>query len=281
MGERWEAPAKVNLTLRVGSPDGSGLHPLSSLVQTIEWVDILDVEDSEEDTLDVEGAELPEGADNLVWRAIAALGGRRPPLRLRLEKRIAIAAGLGGGSADAAAALVAVAGMVGASDEAVRSAAARTGADVTFFLVGGTAEMAGHGERVAPLPGLDGFAVAVCVPPFELVTADVYRMWDELGGPTGPGLGGRTLPPVLRPDGPLVNDLTPAAVRLRPELSDWMADLAAAWARPVAMSGSGPAVFAFFADVDEASAAAGEVPVAARAAVGVDLRRLGVRRVDR
>ncbi len=281
MGELWACPAKVNLSLRVGRPDSSGLHPLSSLTQAVEWVDTLDVEDSDEDVLVIEGAELPEGGENLVWRAVSALGGRRPPLRMRLVKRIAVAAGLGGGSSDAAGALVAVGGLVGAGKERLAAAAARVGSDVPFFLTGGTAMMEGHGERVTSAPALTGFALAIVVPPFELHTAEVYRKWDELGSPVGPGFGGRSLPPSLRGEGPLINDLTPAALVLRPDLADWMADVSRAWGRPVVMSGSGPAVFAFFADGDEASEAAAAAPTDARAAVGAPLRPIGVAKVDR
>ncbi len=281
MDERWECPAKVNLSLRVGRRDASGYHPLSSLVQTLSWVDDLTVEEADEDVLVVEGAELPEGGDNLVWRALDALGLRRPALRMVLVKRIAVAAGLGGGSSDAAGALAACGRLIGAPAEGIAAAAARTGADVPFFLTGGTAVMEGRGDRISARPALAGFALAVVVPPFELATADVYRSWDELGEPTGPTPAGRSLPPSLRLEDPLVNDLAPAAVALVPALADWMRDLERSWGRPVIMSGSGPSLFGFFADEEEASAAAAEAPAGARAAVGVGLRRRGVAVADR
>lgn len=281
MAERWECPAKVNLSLRVGRRDASGYHPLFSLVQTLSWVDDLTVEEADEDALVVEGAELPEGGDNLVWRVLDALGLRRPALRMVLVKRIAVAAGLGGGSSDAAGAVAACGRLIGASAEGIAAAAARTGADVPFFLTGGTAVMEGRGERISARPALSGFALAVVVPPFELATADVYRRWDELGEPSGPTTAGRSLPPSLRLEDPLVNDLAPAAVALVPALADWMRDLERTWRRPVIMSGSGPSLFGFFADEEEASAAAAEAPPGARAAVGVGLRRRGVAVADR
>lgn len=277
MAERWECPAKVNLSLRVGRRDASGYHPLSSLVQTLSWVDDLTIEEADDDVLTVEGAELPEGGDNLVWRALDALGLPRPALRMVLVKRIPVAAGLGGGSSDAAGALAACGRLIGAPAEGIVAAAARTGADVPFFLTGGTAVMEGRGERIGPRPELGGFALAVVVPPFELATADVYRRWDELGEPAGPApAAGRSLPPSLRLEDPLVNDLVPAAVSLVPALADWMRDLARSWGRPVMMSGSGPSLFGFFADEEEASAAAAEAPPGARAALGAGLRRRGV-----
>ena len=88
MGE-WEAPAKLNLDLRVGRSDSSGKHPLRSLVQIIDWVDLVTIEEGDEDVLEVEGADLPEGGENLVWRAVEALAlAGRPPLVVRLRKHI-------------------------------------------------------------------------------------------------------------------------------------------------------------------------------------------------
>lgn len=272
---RWEAPAKLNLWLRVAPPADGGYHPVDSLVQTVELCDVLEIAEGEEDRLEVDGAELPTDGDNLVWRAVEALGPPRPALHLRLVKRIPVCAGLGGGSSDAAAALLAVAELTGRPRAAVAGRAASVGADVPYFLTGGTAHMSGFGERIEPAERLEGFAVALVVPPFELATPEVYRRWDELEGPVGPELSGRGLPPALRTHAPLVNDLTPAATDLRPELADWIADLSGIWGRPVGMSGSGPSLFACFADLDEAAAGAAEAPPAARAAVAADLRSTG------
>ncbi len=99
----------------------------------------------------------------------------------------------------------------------------------------------------------------IAVPNTELSTPAVYRRWDELGGPAGPVLDSGALPPAMRDLGPLRNDLYPAAVSLAAELADRAASLADLWSRPVAMSGSGPSLFAYFADLDEAASAAGAV----------------------
>lgn len=276
----WEAPAKLNLDLRVGSRDESGLHPLRSLVQTIEWCDRLTVEAGDEDLLEITGADLDVGDDNLVWRAVRELvPGRRPPLAIELEKLIPVAAGLGGGSADAAATLAAVADLLGVEREAVERAAPRVGSDVPFALVGGTAWMEGHGEILTRLDPLEGFAVAVAVPDFELATSDVYRRWDEMDEPLGPEIAGPGLPPALRGQGELRNDLTPAAVELRPELGEWMTELARAWGRPVIMSGSGPACFAFFLDLDEAEGARSGIE-STRGSRAAHLRPVAVRRIE-
>lgn len=272
----WEAPAKVNLDLRVAAADASGLHPLRSIVQTIELCDRLRIEEGDEDVLRIGDAGVPDDEDNLIWKAVKALGWEgRPPLDITLEKRVPVAAGLGGGSADAAATLLAVGGEMGRlPPRSLQTAAAAVGADVPFLLVGGTARIEGYGERITALDPLGGLGVAVVVPPFELATAAVYRQWDEMGGPTGPEFGGRLLPPPLRRLGELRNDLTPAAIALRPDLGDWMRDLGGRWSTPVMMSGSGPACFAFFVDPDEAGEAA-EGAGESRAAAAAGLRARG------
>ncbi len=94
----WEAPAKVNLSLEVGPRDESGKHQLRSLVQCLEWFDRLTFEEDDEDRLIIDGADLPDDGENLVWKAIQELRqGHLPQLVIRLEKKIPVAAGLGGG----------------------------------------------------------------------------------------------------------------------------------------------------------------------------------------
>jgi len=224
--------------------------------------------------LEPPGADLPAGGDNLVWKAVSALeeaGVKRPPLRITLQKRLPVGAGLGGGSADAAAVLTALGEMPGVSPARPRNAAAPIGSDVPAALLGGTVWAEGFGEEVARLPGLSGFAVAVVVPPFPLLTGDVYGMWDDLGEPRGREFPSRFLPPALRRSAPVRNDLTPAALRLRPELGDLIEAVAGAWERPVAMSGSGSSLFSFFVDIEEAAGAAREVEGLASVTVGADL----------
>jgi 4-diphosphocytidyl-2-C-methyl-D-erythritol kinase len=253
------------------------MHPLRSLVQTIDLLDMLRFEEADDDRLVVEGADLPEGGDNLVWKAIEALGGDRPRLDIHLAKQIPVAAGLGGGSADAAAAMAAIGEMTRRPASSVAAAAPTVGADVPLFLVGGSLWMEGYGERIGPVAPLDGFAIGLVVPHFELSTADVYRRWDELGGPSGEERGDRSLPPGLRAEGPFRNDLLPAALDLEPPLGDVISDLSDRWGRPVWMSGSGPSLFAYFADEEEATDAAGAVAGPEwRAAHGAGLRRQGV-----
>lgn len=271
----WLAPAKVNLTLMVGPRSASGLHPVRSLIQTVDWCDRLEVGEAGEDRLEVRGADLPTGEDNLVWKAVAALEREtalgRPALGFWLDKRIPVAAGLGGGSADAAAVLAALGRMLDLDGAALRRAAPRIGSDVPAALRGGSLWVEGFGERVSTHPALSGFALGVAVADFPVLTADVYRTWDDLGGPRGADFPGAALPPALRRSTSFRNDLQPAALGVRPELGDLMAHLSRAWGRPVAMSGSGPSMFAYFTDREEAAAAAAEVGAGFSSAVGVEL----------
>jgi 4-diphosphocytidyl-2-C-methyl-D-erythritol kinase len=281
----WEAPAKVNLSLELRSPERDGMHPLRSLVQAIEWCDLLEVDEGDEDTLEIEGADLPDDGENLVWKAVTALrqklGQDRPSLHIKLTKAIAVAAGLGGGSSDAAASMLALAALRKASVDLVSETAPTVGADVPFFLVGGTAWIEGFGEQITEARiDTESWALAIAVPDFELRTADVYQAWDRLEEPIGPALDGRALPPSLREHGPFRNDLTPAAMALRPELGDWIAEVAETWDRPVAMSGSGPSLFAFFADSDEADSAVKALSGSVRASRAARPRRTGAVRIS-
>ena len=279
-GWRVRAPAKLNLSLRVGERDGSGLHPVSGLFLTVDHCDLIYMRIGDRDRLRVIGdPRLPDGGDNLVWKAIAALReatGADAPVEAELLKRIPAAAGLGGGSSDAAAALLAyrrLAVPAASPDECdLDEIAGRVGADVPFCLRGGLRFVSGYGERLGPpLPLPGDFAAAAAVPPAELPTARVYETWDRLAGGGGAGPPGeaareKDLPPSLREYGPLGNDLYPAATRLAPEIDDWRAELSARWDRPVLMSGSGPALYGLFADREEAAGGLALVPEEARSA---------------
>ena len=276
----FEAPAKLNLSLLVEPPKADGYHPINSLVQTIEWCDRLEVEEAEDDDFTVVGDKL-DPKDNLVRKAVEAARRLRPvpPLSIHMKKRIPIGAGLGGGSSDAAATLVAAFSFGAATDAEIAETASSLGADVPLFLVGGTILMSGYGEVIETQPALDGLAVAVAVPDFSLSTAEVYRRWDELEGPTGETASLISLPPPLRGPMPIRNDLTPAAMDLEPALGDFMADLRGLWGSAVLMTGSGSACFGFFPDQGEADDAARAASGWSRVAFGADLRDRGVSRV--
>ena len=269
---RAGAYAKVNLGLRIRSRDADGYHPLRGVFQTIDWRDDIIVEDANEDGMEVPGGGAPEDETNIAWRAVTAArdaGNGARPLRVVLTKRIPSPAGLGGGSADAAAALNLAARRFSVSFDDVRRIAVDLGSDVPFAIVGGTAIVTGRGEFVSPQPDASGFALAVVVPPITLDTASVYRSWDRLDGPRGPEIGADDLPPALRHYAPLANDLYPAAVAMDGAIDEWRAELSSRWGVPVMMTGSGAAMFAYFPTREEADDAVSQAPhgaIAARAA---------------
>jgi 4-diphosphocytidyl-2-C-methyl-D-erythritol kinase len=273
----YEAPAKLNLSLLVSPPRDDGYHPLESLVQTVEWCDLLDAEPAEGSDHLESGIE-----DNLIEKALHALRdfGHVPPLAMRLSKQIPIAAGLGGGSSDAAAALLAGAELGGLPHISVTEAAIGVGADVTLFLTGGTQMMTGVGYEVEALRPLEDFAVAVVVPEFGVSTAEAYARWDRLEGPEGDPVPDGLLPPSLRGRMPMRNDLVPAAIDLEPLLGDFMADVRAVWGTSVCLTGSGSACFGYFPTVEEASEAAERVSDLTRDGRGVGLRHVGAKRLD-
>lgn len=266
---RAAAYAKINLGLQIRSRDADGYHPLRGVFQTIDLRDEVTVEDADEDTIVVPGGGAPEDETNLAWRAVAAArnAGNDPrPTRVILTKQIPSPAGLGGGSADAAAALNLAARRFSVSFDDVRRIAVDLGSDVPFAVVGGTAIVTGRGEFVSPQPDASGFALAIVVPPIALDTASVYRAWDRLGGPRGPKIVAGDLPPALRDYAPLANDLYPAAVAIDDAVDEWRAELVSRWGIPVMMTGSGAALYAYFPTRSEAKDAAAEAPGAAAVA---------------
>lgn len=273
----YEAPAKLNLSLLVSPPRSDGYHPLESLVQTVEWCDLLEAELSEGGTDSIE----PDIDNNLVEKALSRLRevGTVPPLDVKLVKEIPMEAGLGGGSSDAAAALLAGSELGAVSRSRLEGVAARVGADVPLFLVGGTLMLTGFGEELESVQQLSDFALAVVVPDFGLSTEEVYQRWDALEGPVGDAVVDELLPPSLRGGMPMRNDLLPAARDLEPPLGDFMADVASVWGTAVCLTGSGSACFGYFATVDEASDAATAVSGLMREGKGVKLRDHGVARV--
>jgi 4-diphosphocytidyl-2-C-methyl-D-erythritol kinase len=200
---RVEAPAKLTRSLRVVGVRADGYHLIDAEMVSLDLVDVLEI--------DPDGTNsLP--ADNLVSRALVAVGREA---HVALDKRIPMGAGLGGGSADAAAILR----WAGCDDLAL---AASIGADVPFCLVGGRARVRGVGEVVDRLP-FEALAFTLLTPPMHVSTPAVYRAWDALGGPTA--------------EGP--NDLEPAALVVEPGLAVWRDRLGDATGRTPVLAGSG------------------------------------------
>lgn len=176
-------PAKINLHLQVLGRRADGFHELRSLFSSIDLYDDLIAEAASDGLLELEVAPVASVENdqrNLVLRAARALWetiGARPGAHLRLTKRIPIGAGLGGGSADAAAALVLLDRLWGLDlgVDRLRKVASDLGSDVPFFLHGGCAWVTGRGDGVQPLPDLPPYGVVVVAPGVEVATAEVYR----------------------------------------------------------------------------------------------------------
>jgi 4-diphosphocytidyl-2-C-methyl-D-erythritol kinase len=262
------APAKLNLGLFLGQRREDGLHELRSLFCPLELADRITIGDAGGDADEVicTGIEGP----NLVSVALEGLRARgwgRAPLRVEIDKRIPVAAGLGGGSADAALVLRLAAGEVDGLGELAEA----LGADVPSQLDSAFAFVSGAGEIVEPLPYPDEFGLVLIPDEQGLDTGEVYGEADQLGlgrdadelARLGAGIrevaaaGGSPLdyPPDL-----LVNDLEQAAISLRPEIAEALAALEEVGAGRAMVTGSGPTAFGLFEDIGAADAAASALP---------------------
>ncbi|MBN2027737.1 MAG: 4-(cytidine 5'-diphospho)-2-C-methyl-D-erythritol kinase [Actinobacteria bacterium] len=261
-----EAPAKINLYLEVGPPRPDGYHPVRTVLQAVDICDLLEVEVTEggEGIRLAVGGDAPAGEDNLCHRAAAlflATTGMRMGINIRLSKRIPQAAGLGGGSADAAAVLRIlnfISGEALSREELLRTAAS-LGMDVPFFLVGGTAMGEGRGERITPLTQAPPLPVLLVNPGETLSTAEVYRRFDLSGGDDPRTQGPDPLVAAL-PTGDvdiiatlLHNSLQRAACELMPEVGALLEKAAEAGAAGAMVSGSGPTVFVLAASDAESA----------------------------
>jgi 4-diphosphocytidyl-2C-methyl-D-erythritol kinase len=184
---RAEAPAKINRELRVGARRPDGFHEIWSRFCTIDLSDRLEIEDAEGLEITCAGLPVPEGDSNLVARAATSLAeelGIAPRARIRLEKRIPVGAGLGGGSADAAVTLLLLSRLWDSplSAAGLSDVAARVGSDVPFFLHGGEADVTGRGERVTPREDGPARELLLLVPPFSIATGDVYAAYSRRTG---------------------------------------------------------------------------------------------------
>lgn len=277
------AHAKVNLALAVYPAAADGYHPLRGIFQSVSLSDTVTITPASQDEITVSNEEAPADESNTAWKALEAVrrAARIPlPSHLSIDKRIPAGAGLGGGSADAGAVIGMLAPACGLDEDTAREIAISIGSDVPFALTGGTAMVTGRGDTIAQIEPLEGFALAIVVPPFSLGTPEVFREWDRLDNPVGDAVPDESLPPVLRGREPIRNDLYPAAISLDPRLAEWRAELMSLWSSAVCMTGSGSALFGFFPDIDDASSAAEAVRWPTRAAVAVALVQNAWERVD-
>jgi 4-diphosphocytidyl-2-C-methyl-D-erythritol kinase len=267
MARSWFAPAKLNLYLHVLGRRGDGYHLLDSLVAFADIGDEITAEPASSLALRVEGPEAPSLAgpveENLVWRAaelLAAEAARIPAASLTLLKRLPVAAGIGGGSSDAAAALRALDALwrLRLGEAALAALGARLGADVPICLVARAAWLSGIGERVEAAPALPPVAVLLVNPGIATPTPAVFKARQ---GPYSAPARFASMPGDAAGLAALLaarqNDLTAPAVALVPEIGRVIERLARLDGALLArMSGSGATCFALFAERAAADAAA-------------------------
>ena len=264
------APAKVNLFLHVGAVQQNGRHPLDSLIMFAgsDAADRVSAEPADTLTLDIAGpcaAHLDADDDNLVLRAARALcarEGRALGATLTLDKHLPVAAGIGGGSADAGAALRVLQELWSLDSDLVRQVAAPLGGDVPVALEGRTALMQGEGEIVHVQTGLPQLPAVLVNPSLDCPTGPVFRAFDEGAG--GTGFAALEAVPDLPSPAEVIewlkdqrNDLEPSAIRLVPEIRGVLDTLnVTPGARLARMSGSGATCFALFETIEAAQSAA-------------------------
>jgi 4-diphosphocytidyl-2-C-methyl-D-erythritol kinase len=264
-GVTARVPAKLNLQLAVGPPRADGYHDLVTVFHAVALFDEVTVEAAERDTVTVTGegaSTVPHDGDNLALRAVAALrkqvrgGNRTAGVRVSIAKRIPVAAGLAGGSADAAAALVAANELwaAGVAPQRLAEIAATIGSDVAFALLGGTAVGRGRGERLTPaLAPATRYHWVLAFSEGQLSTPKVYAALDRLrsaasAAPAAPPQAAldATLMSALRSGDAarlgraLSNDLQPAALSLYPALRKTLAAGLELGALGALVAGSGP-----------------------------------------
>ncbi|MSO78898.1 MAG: 4-(cytidine 5'-diphospho)-2-C-methyl-D-erythritol kinase [Acidimicrobiia bacterium] len=249
---RATAYSKLTLSLQVGALRDDGFHELEALAVSIsdphDVIEVRAVPHPGGVTLKMRGEtdDVPTGMTNLAARAADELlvraGRSGHGVELIVRKKIPSGAGLGGGSADAAATLVAIRRMleIDLDDATLLELGAKLGSDVSFCLAGGAAWMRGRGERIEAVDLPAGMPFLVALPPFRLSTPTVYRAWDDLGRPRA----ARSVPATgavaaLLPE--LSNDLEPAAEAVEPRLAQFRTDLEAAAEAPALLAGSGSA----------------------------------------
>jgi len=269
------APAKINLHLGVGAPREDGLHPLLTVYQAVGLYDDVTIREASTWRLGVTvadyvvGDSVPQHGDNIVDRAAELLAAHHGIERrgdVLINKSIPVAGGLAGGSADAAAALVALDRLwgVNTSDDDLLAIAAELGSDVPFALLGGTALGTGRGEIVEPVPNANTWWWVLRLSPVGLSTPQVYRHFDRLfpnASPTPPPAD--ALLAALAANDPqrlaasLHNDLQAPAFDLRPDLEKQIAFGEAEGALRGLVSGSGPTCVYLCESGDHARAVAG------------------------
>jgi 4-diphosphocytidyl-2-C-methyl-D-erythritol kinase len=262
--------AKINLDLRILGVRSDGYHDLRTVFQTLDLHDTITITRQPGPlTIACDDPDVPTDRRNLVWKAASLLwrlatgrGSAPRDVHIRIDKRIPAEAGLGGGSSDAASTLVALVRLwkLDVDGPTLSRLAARLGADVPFFLAGGTALGLGRGDDMYPLADLPRIHVVVVRPAFGVSTVEAYRWYDEEKST-------RRREPLLHPVpgawpewmASLRNDLETPVVRHHPTIGRLRHALLNAGAVRAAMSGSGSAVFGLFERAEAARRTAADL----------------------
>jgi 4-diphosphocytidyl-2-C-methyl-D-erythritol kinase len=241
--------AKINWSLRITGKRTDGYHDLETLFQTIGLHDVLTIEPAARNVLICDDPLIPTGPTNLISRAAQALGA--PPVRIELQKRIPSGGGLGGGSSNAAATLLALDELfqLDTSFERLQALAISLGSDVPFFLLGGTAYATGRGEQLTPMPSTAGIPLLLILPEERVSTPEAFRAVRRLSPPLGlPRFRTILEDGLLTHAAELTNDFEEPVFARFPRLREYrrrLLDAGAAWA---ALSGSGSTVVGAFRD---------------------------------
>ncbi len=266
------ANAKINLLLSVGARRTDGYHEIESVMQALDFYDRLTLEKTDSGILELHCNRpyVPTDERNLVWIAAAHFfdktGLSMDGLKIRLEKNIPVGAGLGGGSSDAAAVLMALNDLykAGLNKNELSGIAAGIGADVAFFIFGGTCLARGIGERLTPVPALRDVPVLLIKPPFSVSTPKAYQAFDTYGVQPYPdpdamlaALKSGSIDAVCAAMG---NSLEAPVCGLYPKIAEIRDTLVSLGAAGAMMSGAGSAVFAIFRSFTDAKKARESLP---------------------
>src|SRR5215203_7393341 len=264
---RLRAYAKVNFALDVIGLRVDGYHDIATVMQSISLSDEVEIEriaEGFEFTFEPEGAEIGPPERNtayVAWKSLQRLTGGALPASVRLRKKIPAGAGLGGGSADAAAVLVGLNEIfgLGLQVDELREIGAGIGADVPFCISGGAALVKGVGEILTPLPAPQAHRLVIAKPLRSAATAGIYRAYDEAKtegthsvGRVVSALRSRSITDLASAVG---NDLAPVTRAFVPEVAALERTLLASGALGASMSGSGTAVYGIFGDEEAAGGA--------------------------
>jgi len=259
-----EARAKINLYLAVGARRPDGYHDIRTIFHSVSLADTLTIRPADSLIVSCATPGCPEGRANIVYRAaelLAGRGGITPAASIVINKRIPMQAGLGGGSADAASALVGLNALwkAGASLEELAAIGLKLGADVPFCVTGGAAYAEGVGDRLSPLPALSDGWIVILKPDTNVSTREAYAALDANARPVGPDPAA-ALSAVRRRDlsqlaSALYNDFEPVALNQNPTIRRAHTALRK-WLPAALLCGSGAALFGLASSEEEAALAA-------------------------